>query len=114
MNRGNYSSLQSLSPPLGAVLRRADEHLDKIIVQGIVELPLEAPLELRIVQVARVQVEIVRVNRDGRVLELNDDLNPFAFGPRREIQQRMLIQAQLRQDAFEARIGRAKHYTIVM
>jgi len=33
-------------------LRGADEHFDEVVVQRIVELALEAPFELRVVEVA--------------------------------------------------------------
>jgi phenylalanyl-tRNA synthetase beta chain len=38
---------------LNAVLRRADEHLDQVVVQAIVEIALEGPCELRVFDVYR-------------------------------------------------------------
>jgi len=69
-----------------AVLRRADEHLDQVIVQTIVELALEAPFKLRMIQVARVQLKIVGMHRDDRVLELDNDFHRFALGAGIEIE----------------------------
>lgn len=64
-------------------------------MQGIVKLPLEAPLELRIVEIPGMQVEVVRVNRNALIFELDDDFDPVALGAGREIQQRMFVEAKL-------------------
>jgi hypothetical protein len=81
-----FTSLQAFFAALGTILRRADEHFDEVVVQGVVKLALEAPLELRVVQVARMQIEIVGVNREGRVFELDDDFDAFAFRAGGEVQ----------------------------
>ena len=83
-------------------MRRADEHLDEIIVQRIEELALKTPLKLRIVEIARMKLEVVSVNRDVFVLELDDDFNAFTLRARREIQQWMFVEAQLSEDPLEA------------
>src|SRR3990172_8453617 len=44
-----------------ALLRRAHEHLNDVVVHAIVTLPLEGPLELRVLEVARVHLKIVSV-----------------------------------------------------
>jgi hypothetical protein len=41
------------------------------------------------------------VHRDSFIFELNDDLDPLALGARREIQQGMLIEAKLSENAVE-------------
>jgi hypothetical protein len=64
-------------------------------VQRVVELALEAPFELGVVKVAGVQIEVIGVHGHGRVFELDDDLHAFAFGTRGEVQQRMLVEAEL-------------------
>src|SRR5579864_4086565 len=66
---------QSLSLAVGAILWRADEHLDEVVVQRVVELALEGPFKLRVVEVAGMQVEVVSVDGNGFVFELDDDLN---------------------------------------
>src|SRR5438270_5461376 len=76
---------QALLLTVGAVLRRADKHFDEIVVQSVVELALEAPFELRVVEIAGVQVEIVGVDRDVFVFECNDDFDAVAFGTRRKV-----------------------------
>src|SRR5579862_1985100 len=65
---------------LGAVLRSADKHFDKIIVERIVKLPLKAPFELWMIEVARMQFKIIGMNWDRLIFELNDDFHPFTFG----------------------------------
>jgi len=62
-------------------------------MQAVVELTLEGPLELRMIEVARVQIKIVSVYRNVRILELDDDLNAITLGPRMESQQRMFVEA---------------------
>src|SRR6266702_6749139 len=94
---------QSLPLAVGAVLRRADEHFHEVVVQRVEKLALKTPFELRVIEIARVQVEIVSVHRNALVFELNDDLDALALGAGGEIQQWVLIQAQLREDAFGAR-----------
>ena len=54
-----------------AVLRCADEHLDQVIVQAVENLPLQSPLELRIVKVAWMQIEIVGGPGLGRIAGAN-------------------------------------------
>ena len=77
-------------------MRRADEHLHKIVVQGVVELALEAPLKLRVVEIAWVQIKIVGVHRNAFILELDNNLNPFIFRTCRKNQEWMLVQPKLR------------------
>jgi hypothetical protein len=93
---------KSLSMSFGAILRRADEHLYEIVVQGIEELALEAPFKLRIVEIAWMEIEIISVHRNRFIFEVDDDLDAFSLSARREVQQRVLIEAELREDAVEA------------
>ena len=72
-------------------------------MQRVVKLALEAPLELRMIEVARMKIEIINMYGNGSVFELDDDLNTFTLGARGKVQQRMLVQAQLIEDTFEAR-----------
>jgi hypothetical protein len=57
------------------------------------------------------QVEIVSVDRNARVLELNDDFHAVTFGTRGKVQQRMLVQAELREHTLET--TRFRHIGIV-
>ena len=98
---------------LGAVLRRANEHLYEVIVQGVEELALKAPFKLRVIEVSWVEIEIVRMHGHGFILELDDDLNAFPLGARREVQQRMLVQAKLGKNAVEARNVGSTHLAIL-
>jgi len=78
-------------------------------VQRVVELSLELPFELRMLEVSRVQFERVGVHGSEAVLELNIDFHALALGARRESQQGMVIQLQLPKNALQPRIGFASH-----
>jgi hypothetical protein len=105
--------LQTSLAAVGAVLRSADEHFHKVVVQGIVELSLEAPFELGVVEVAGMEIEIVGVHRDGFVFEFDDDLNSVSFGACGKVQEGMLIEVELGLDAVEARVCTFGHLVIV-
>ena len=83
----------------GAVLRSSREHFDDVVVQAIEELALEAPFELGMIQIARVQIKIIRVHQDRGILELNDDLNSIALASSGEFESWMFIKPQLVQDS---------------
>ena len=74
-------------------------------MQAVVELPLEGPLELRMIEIPGVEFEIVGMHRNRRIFEIDEDFDAFAFGASGEIQQRMLVELQLRKNAFEPRVG---------
>src|ERR1017187_4289954 len=78
-----------------AMLRRADEHLDQVVVQAVEKLALEGPLELRIVEVARVHLEVVGVDRRIGKARANDHFDGFALGAGIELDQRMLVELEL-------------------
>ena len=88
----------ALAPHLGillAVLRRANEHLDQVVVQAVEELALEGPLELRIIQIARMKVVIVGMYFGLSEARAENDLDAVTLRTRAELHQRMLIQLQL-------------------
>jgi hypothetical protein len=91
----------------------ADEHFDEVIVQGIVELALKAPLKLSIVEIARVHIKIISVHRHGRIFELNNYFHAISLGARGKIQQRMLVKAKLIENAIQASIDSFGHNAIV-
>ena len=97
--------------PVEAILGCADEHLDKVVVERVVKLALEAPLKLRVVEIARVEIEVVDVHGDGLVFEADDDLDAVALGARGKVQQRMFVETKLGEDAIEA--GVFRHVAIV-
>ncbi len=109
----DFVSLQTPLAAVGAVLRSADEHFHEVVVQGVVELALEAPFELGVVEVAGMEVEIVGVHRDGFVFEFYDDFYAGSLGAGGKVQERMLVEAELGEDAVEARVGRVGHVVIV-
>ncbi len=84
---------KSLPMSFGAILRGADEHLYEIVVQGIEELALEAPFELGIVEIARMEIEVISVHRNRFIFELDDDLHAFSLSARREVQQWVFVKA---------------------
>ena len=72
-------SLQAGSTALGAILRGADEHFDEVVVQRIIELALEVPFELRMVEVAGMELKVIGMDRDGHVFESDGEFNPLAL-----------------------------------
>lgn len=84
--------LQTFFSSFHSILRCADEHFHKVIVQGVIKLPLETPLELRVVEIAGMQIEIVGVNGNRFVLELDDNFYTISLCSSGEVQERMLIQ----------------------
>jgi hypothetical protein len=83
-------------------------------VQTIVELTLECPLELWMVEIAWVHLEVVSVHRDGRILELDDDFNPIIFVASGEVEQRMLVETQLSEHTSQAAVRITCHFLIVL
>ena len=67
-------------------------------MQAIVELALERPFKLRMLQVALMNMEEVCVDRDRAMLQLNSDFHSVALLFRREIKQWMFVQSKLRAD----------------
>ena len=82
-------------------------------MQSIKELPLKAPFQLWMIEIAWVQLEIVRVHGNGFIFEFDDDLDAFALGARGEVQERVFVEAQLSEDAVETRVGRFGHLAIL-
>jgi hypothetical protein len=94
-------------------LGSADKHLDKVVVQAVIELALKAPFELKIVQIARMKLEIIGMHWNVRVLEFDDDFDAVTLFAGRKVQQRVLVETQLREDAFQANIGGVRHTMIL-
>jgi len=97
--------------PVEAILGRADEHLDKVVVERVVKLALEAPLELRVVEIARVEIEVVGVHGDGLVFKVDDDFDAVTLGAGGEVQQGVFVETKLGEDTIEASVFR--HVAIV-
>jgi hypothetical protein len=98
---------------LRPVLGRADEHFDHVVVQAVVELSLERPLELGMVEVPGVKLEVVGVHGHGWILEIYQDFNAFTLGPSGEIEQRVFVKLELGENAFESRIWEIGHRMIL-
>ncbi len=82
-------------------------------MQAIVELPLEAPLKLRVIQIAWVQIEVIGVHRHARISELDDQFDAITFAAGIEGEQRVLIKTELGQHAFDSGMRIAGHRKIV-
>ena len=77
------------------VLRVPGEHFDDVIVQAVVELALEGPGELRVFDVARVELELVGVHAERAVLEVNGKLDGLSLEPGAQLEQGVLVLGQL-------------------
>ena len=84
------------------VLWRANEHFDEVIVQGIVKLPLKTPLKLRIIQIPRMQIEVVRMHRNVLIFEPDDDFDAVALRVSGEVQKGMFVKPKLRENAVQS------------
>jgi len=83
-------------------LRSASEHLDEVVVEAIEKLALKGPLELRVVQVARMELKVVGVHRHAWIFEANDHFHCLAAQLRVEGEQRMLVKRELIQNTLQA------------
>src|SRR2546426_3248168 len=84
--RFSRAGSQPLPLALRPVLRRPDKHFNEVVVQSVVELTLEGPFKLWIIEVAGMKFEIISMHRDRRIFELNNDFYPIAFATRRKLQ----------------------------
>jgi hypothetical protein len=75
----------------------AGEHFDEVVVEAVVELALEAPLELFVLKVSRMYVEVVDVDRCCGVFETDADLDGIALGTSVEGEERVFVEAELPQ-----------------
>ena len=82
----------------GAILRGAGKHFDEIVVQAVVELALKMPGELGMIEVAGMNREHVGVNRDGRVLQIDQNFDNAVVFARGKGEQRMIVQPQMIED----------------
>ena len=71
-------------------------------MQAVKKLALEGPLELRIVEIAGVQLEVVSVNRRLGEAWPNDYFDGFALGASIELDQRMFVKQKLELHARQA------------
>ena len=47
------------------ILRRTYEHFDEIVVQAVVDLPLQMPGKLRVIEIAGMDWKHILMHRDG-------------------------------------------------
>jgi hypothetical protein len=82
-------------------------------MESVIKLALEAPFKLGVVEVARMQIEVIRMYGNSLVSELNHDFHSFTLGTSRKIKQRMFVQPQLSEDAIQASGCGFRHTSIV-
>ncbi len=82
-------------------------------MQTVVELPLESPFELSVIQIPRMKFEVVGMHGDRWTFEFDDHFHGFALGASGEMEQGMLIKAQLGEDTCEPRVGVIGHDPIL-
>ena len=84
------------------VLWCANEHFDEVIVQGIIKLPLKTPLKLWIIEIPRMQIEVVGMHRHALILELDDDFDAITLRVSGEVQKGMFVKPKLRENAVQS------------
>src|ERR1700728_3280805 len=94
------------------ILRRVREHFYKVVVQSVVELALQMPGKLGMVEIASVNGEHVGLNGDGGILQVDQNFYGAIVFADGEGQQRMLVEPQVIADFFD-RVG-SRHPYIVL
>lgn len=94
------------------ILRRVGEHFYEVIVQSVVELALQMPGKLRMVEIASVNGKHVGVNGDGGILQVDQNFYGAIVFADGEGEQRMLVEPQVLADFFD-RVG-SRHRFIVL
>src|SRR5688572_5147283 len=84
------------------ILRRPDEHLHHVIVHAVVKLALKSPLELRMLQVARMHLEQISMQAEILLGAIDHDLDRAILLAAAQAEQRMLILGKLALDALES------------
>ena len=79
----------------GAILRGAGKHFDEIVVQAVIELALKMPGELGMIEVAGMNRQNVGVNRDGGVLQIDQNFDHAAIFARGKGEQRMIVELEV-------------------
>ena len=81
-------------------------------MQAVIELPLESPLELSVIEVPGMKFEIVGMHWNRRISKLDENFHGLALGPGRKIKQRVLVKLQLSQHTFKPQV-RVSHLMIL-
>jgi len=79
----------------GAILRSVGKHFDEIVMQAVVELVLQMPGELGMIQIAGMNGEHVGVNGEGGVFQVNQNFDDAILLARGKGEQGMLVQAEV-------------------
>jgi len=62
----------------GAILRRAYEHFNEVVVEAVVDLALKMPGELRVVEVAWMDWKYILMDWHSRVFQVDQNLDGSA------------------------------------
>ena len=88
-------------------MRGADEHLHEVVVEGVVELALELPGELRAIQIAGMDGKNVGVDWVGGIFpvdfQVDEDLDQAVRFAGVEGEQRVIVKAQVIENLGELR-----------
>ena len=95
----------------GSILRGADKHFDEIVVQAVVELVLQMPGELRMIEVAGMNRKHVGVNWDGRVFQIDQHFDHAVVFSRGKSEQRMIVEPQVIENFLQG-VGLARVHCI--
>jgi hypothetical protein len=82
-------------------------------MQTVVELALESPLELRMIEIPGMKLEEICMHRNRGIFEVDDYFHGFALRAGGEIEKRMLVELKLRQDAFKPWVCLVGHISIL-
>ena len=84
---GSQTSLASI----GQILWGTDKHFHQIVMERVIKLALKLPLKLGMIEIARVHLEYVGMDRNRALGELDEHLDSIALLSRVKAQQRMLV-----------------------
>lgn len=94
------------------ILRRVGEHFYEVVVQSVVELALQMPGKLGMVEIASMNGKHVGVNGDGGIFQIDQNFYGAIVFADGEGEERMLVEPQVIADFFD-RAG-IRHRFIVL
>jgi hypothetical protein len=78
-----------------AILRSAGKHFDEIVVQCVIELALQMPGKLGMIEVARMNREYVGMDWNGGVPQIDENFDNAVILARGKSEQRVLVEPQV-------------------
>jgi len=94
------------------ILWRADEHFNEVVVQAVVNLMLQVPFELRMIQIASVDRKHIGVHGNVRVVQVDQDFDGSVVVARRKGEKRVLVAPEV--IANFRQVGRVSHPNILL